>query len=289
LWSTLVRNKQLTVRQLLSNFNLNQLDKEVILADVLKCERIDLYKDPGKVITPSQQRHFQNLLHKYNRGCPVAYITGHKEFMSLDFTITKNVLIPRPETELLVGEAIKCIGHSRKAIIADIGTGSGNIAISIAKYSVSRSIRIVASDISKKVLKTASLNARHHRVHKKIRFYHGDLFQAFDDLLLKNKFDIIVSNPPYISDDDFYKLPISVRKYEPGIALFSGLNGLYLIRKIINQSLSYLKTNGYLLLEIGFGQSNKVLNLVKTTGGFEDIKILADYNKIPRVLYARSF
>ncbi|MFH0888639.1 MAG: peptide chain release factor N(5)-glutamine methyltransferase [Planctomycetota bacterium] len=316
-----MKNKQLTVshllserpgRQLLSLHNSDRIDKEIILSDVLKCERVDLYKKPERIVTLPEQLRFRNLLQKYEQGCPVAYLTGHKEFMSLDFIITKDVLIPRPETELLVEETLKClatpvktslsgwgqagIGHSykprlvrdkTKITILDVGTGSGNIAISIAKYCSFGKLQIFASDISKKSLKIASLNARLHKVQKQIGFYCGDLFEAFNNLSLRNKTDIIVSNPPYISDNDFHELPISVRKYEPQIALFSGPDGLSLIRKIISQSLHYLKPQGYLLLELGLGQSKKVLNIMKSTNKFKDIKVLVDYNKIPRVLCAR--
>lgn len=298
-----MKNKQLTIsyllsRQFLSLHNSDRIDKEIILSHVLKCERVDLYKKPKKIITIHQQHRFRNLLQKYKQGCPVTYLTGHKEFMSLDFIITKDVLIPRPETELLVEETLKCIKHSYELIrgpvrdktkitILEIGTGSGNIAISIAKYCSSLKLRILASDISKKTLRIASLNARLHRVQKQIKFYYGDLFKAFNNLPLANKVDIIVSNPPYISDNDSHKLPVSVRKYEPQVALFSGPDGLFLIRKIISQSLHYLKPQGYLLLELGLGQSKKVLNLIKSTNNFKDIKVLADYNKIPRVLCAR--
>lgn len=267
--------------------NSDRIDKEIILSNVLKCQRVDLYKKPERIVTLPEQLRFRNLLQKYKRGCPVAYLTGHKEFMSLDFIITKDVLIPRPETELLVEETLKCIRHKTKITVLEIGTGSGNIAISIAKYCSFGKLQIFASDISKKSLKIASLNARLHKVQKQIGFYCGDLFEAFNNLSLRNKADIIVSNPPYISDNDFHKLPISVRKYEPRIALFSGPDGLSLIRKIISQSLHYLKPQGYLLLELGLGQSKKVLNIMKSTNKFKDIKVLVDYNKIPRVLCAR--
>ncbi|MFH1230493.1 MAG: peptide chain release factor N(5)-glutamine methyltransferase [Planctomycetota bacterium] len=294
-------------KQLLSHHNSDRIDKEIILSGILKCKRVDLYKEPGKIVTPFQRRRFRNLLQKYKQGCPVAYLTGHKEFMSLDFIITKDVLIPRPETELLVEETLKClpdmatgqagIGHKTKITILDIGTGSGNIAISIVKHcsflsdwsssQTGKKLQILSSDISKRALKIASINAMRHKVQKQIRFCYGDLFKAFNNLSLARKVDIIVSNPPYITDNDFYKLPISVRKYEPRVALFSGPDGLFLIRKIISQSPYYLKPQGYLLLELGQGQSKKVLNLVKSTNNFEDIKILPDYNKIPRVLCAK--
>ena len=285
-----MRNKQLTVSKLLSCYNSDRIDKEIILSAVLKCERVDLYKEPEKIVTLQEQRRFRNTLQKYKQGCPVAYLTGHKEFMSLDFIVAKDVLIPRPETELLVEETLKCIGHKTKITILDIGTGSGNIAISITKHCSSPTLaglQILASDISEKALKIASLNARRHRVQKQIRFYYGDLFKAFNNLSLENKIDIIISNPPYIADNDFYKLPINIRKYEPRIALLSGPDGLCFIRKIIGQSPYYLKPQGYLLLELGQGQSKKVLNLIKSTNNFEDIRILSDYNKISRVLCAR--
>ena len=262
-------------------------DTEILLAHILKCERIDLYKDPQKIITPAQYSRFRKLLRKYNRGYPMAYLTGHKEFMSLDFVVTPAVLIPRPETELLVEQTLKCINvltHSalRSTLyVMDLGTGSGNIAVSIAKQSGVKNLRIFASDISKKALRIARLNVKRHQVGKYIRFCYGDLFEPFKGI----KADIIVSNPPYVDRAEKSRWQAGLR-YEPSKALWAGKKGLAYIEKIITQAPDYLKPGGWLLLEIGQGQAKSVLRIIKASECFRDIKILKDYNRIPRVFLA---
>ena len=262
-------------------------EQEIILAHILKCQTIDLYKNPQRIITPAQYARFQKLLRKYKKGWPVAYLTGYKEFMSLDFKVTPAVLIPRPETELLVEQAIKCIDvltqdAGRKTLYAiDIGTGSGNIAISIAKHSPVKNLRIVASDISRPALRIARFNARQHQVGKYVRFCYGNLFGPFKGI----KADVIVSNPPYVDRAEKSKWQSGL-KYEPQSALWSGQRGLSYIERIIKQAPDYLKTGGYLLMEIGIGQAKEALRIIKSTGSFRDIKIINDYNRIPRILFA---
>lgn len=268
---------------------LSRSDREFLLAHILKCQTIDLYKDPERSITPSQERSFQKLLRKYNKGYPTAYLTGCKEFMSLDFAVTPAVLIPRPETELLVEQTIKSIEHRAKSvekmlIVLDIGTGSGNIAISIAKHCNVKNLSIFASDISKKALNIARLNVKRHQVGKYIKLCYGDLFKPFNGI----KADMIVSNPPYVDRAEKSKWQTGL-KYEPSGALWAGKKGLDYIEKIIKQAPDYLKPGGWLLLEIGQGQSNKALRTTKATRAFRDIRILKDYNNIQRILSANRY
>jgi len=269
------------------------LDQEIILAHILKCERIDLYKEPQKIITLRQNHCFQKLLKKYSKGYPMAYLTGHREFMSLDFKVTPAVLIPRSETELLVETAIKYIGsltHNTKRktqdifTVMDLGTGSGNIAISIAKHSPVKNICIIASDISHLALRIARLNARCHQVGKYIRFCYGNIFNSKIPL---PKMDIIISNPPYVNKNDKSKWKNTIR-YEPDKALWAKENGLFYVKRIIAQAPGNLKPGGHLLIEIGYDQSNSLLKIIKSGNCFENIKILKDYNRIPRVLCATS-
>ena len=266
-------------------------EQEILLSHILKCQAIDLYKNPDKVITPIQDAGFRKLLKKYKKGWPAAYLTGHKEFMSLDFKVTPAVLIPRPETELLVEQAIGSIEFLRDKlpakslekmiIVLDLGTGSGNIAISIAKHCRVKNLRILASDISKGALNVARLNAKRHQVSKYIKFCYGNLFEPFKGL----KADIIVSNPPYVDRAEKSRWQAGLR-YEPSGALWAGKHGLSCIEQIVAQAPDYLRPGGFLLMEIGQGQSKAALRIIKATGNFRDIKILNDYNRIPRVFTA---
>ncbi|MBI5778588.1 MAG: peptide chain release factor N(5)-glutamine methyltransferase [Planctomycetes bacterium] len=275
-------------------------DKEILLAHILKCQTIELYKNPRRIISRAQYARFRNLIAKHQKGWPMAYLTGHKEFMSLDFKVTPEVLIPRPETELLVEQALGSIEHLAKSlekapitlhskpetlIILDLGTGSGNIAVSLAHYTLntlcSTPFRIFASDISRPALRIARLNARQHQAGKYIKFCYGDLFKPFKGLTA----DIIVSNPPYVDRAEKSKWQSGLR-HEPPAALWAGKRGLSYIEKIIKQAPDYLKPGGYLLLEIGIGQAKETLNLAGQSGQFRDIRILNDYSRIPRVFLA---
>jgi len=280
--------ERLRLSSILSHLSsVSRSDIEILLSHILKCQAIDLYKNPDKVITPIQDAGFRKLLKKYKKGWPAAYLTGHKEFMSLDFKVTPAVLIPRPETELLVEEAIRCITiltHSalRSTLYAfDIGTGSGNIAISIAKHCRVKNLRILASDISKGALNVARLNAKRHQVSKYIKFCYGDLFEPFRGI----KADIIVSNPPYVDRAEKSRWQAGLR-YEPSGALWAGKHGLSCIEQIVTQAPDYLRPGCFLLMEIGQGQAKATLRIIKATGNFRDIKILNDYNRIPRVFTA---
>jgi len=289
--------------------------QEFLLAHILKCQTIDLYKDPQKIITPAQYARFQKLLKKYSKGYPTAYLTGHKEFMSLDFVVTPAVLIPRPETEVLVEQAIKLLlslrcpdvprnisGRSIRVrrgrsnlVIFDLGTGSGNIAISIAKQCRIKNLRIFASDISRKALNVARLNAQLHKIPQtllrwrqerqkqssSISFCYGNLFKPFKGI----KADMIVSNPPYVDRAEKSRWQVGLR-YEPPKALWAGKKGLAYIEKIIKQAPDYLKPGGWLLLEIGQGQAKEAFRTIKATCAFRDIRILKDYSNIQRVLAA---
>ena len=279
-------------------------DMEFLLCHILNCRTIDLYKDPQRIVTRTQYRRLQGLLGKYSRGWPVAYLTGHKEFMSLDFVVTRDVLIPRPETELLVEEAIKLLLSLRcpdvrlgesNPVIFDVGTGSGNIAISIAKHSPIKNLRVIASDVSRSALRIARLNAQYHKITQislrwsqrrqkqsaSISFCQGSLFKPFKGI----KADLIVSNPPYISRAEKSKWQPGL-KYEPPKALWADKKGMAYIEKIIKQASEYLKPDGWLLVEIGIRQAKETMKIAKSTGTFCDIKIVPDYNRIPRVLVA---
>jgi len=234
-----------------------RLDAEVLLAYVLKCERYKLYVDFEKEITEKQASDFFSLIERRRLSYPVAYLVGKKEFMGIEFDVTEEVLIPRPDTEILVETAIDIMKEMGNEILAvDVGTGSGAIAVSIA-YFLSN-IQIIATDISEEALKIAEQNAKKHNVADKITFLKGSLLNP----ILENciNVDIIVANLPYIPSCDILNLSKEVR-YEPKIALDGGEDGLAYYRELLPQAHAALQQSGYLLIEIGCGQGEKICSL----------------------------
>jgi release factor glutamine methyltransferase len=214
-------------------------------------------------------------------GEPIQYILGETEFFGLPFAVTPDVLIPRPETEHLVEKALELarqFGASPR--IADIGAGSGAIAVTLAHELAAA--QLTAIDLSPAALDVARKNAARNGVLDRIHFFAGDLLAP----VAEEKFEIIASNPPYVPSVDRPTLAVEVREFEPALALFAGEDGLDLYRRLIPVSFSALVSGGYLLLEIGFGQKEKIAALLAQTG-FEKIEFLADLQQIPRVAVAR--
>jgi release factor glutamine methyltransferase len=213
-------------------------------------------------------------------GRPVAHLTGHREFMGLDFLVTPEVLVPRPETELIVEEALRLMsGGPEGSIIVDIGTGSGAIAVSLARYAPAA--RVLATDLSEAVLTVARLNAVRHRV--KVEFLLGDLLESIPDTLA-GQIDVITANLPYIPTTEVDTLPRAVRA-EPRAALDGGPDGLGLYRRLVPQAYRFLRPGGYLLFEIGLGQGRAALALVPRARW--ESKILPDLAGWERVVVAR--
>ena len=259
-----------------------RLDAEVLLAFCLGCERLDFFKNPAMPINEKTLTLFQKLVARRLKWEPVAYITSRKEFWSFVLEVNNSVLIPRPDTEVLVEEALDVCNQidSAEIKILDIGTGSGAIALSLAKEA--RHAVIVATDISAAALAVAGKNARNLALDSQIKFLQGNLFEPVRDF-----FDIIVSNPPYIAADDYNKLPAGVRDYEPPEALLAGANGLDFYQKIINEACGHLKSDGWLLLEIGATQKARVADIIEASRQYSDISIRNDYAGLPRVIKAR--
>ncbi|MFA6321787.1 MAG: peptide chain release factor N(5)-glutamine methyltransferase [Candidatus Omnitrophota bacterium] len=211
---------------------------------------------------------------------PIQYIIGHTEFCGLDIKVDENVLIPRPETELLVEKAVE-VAKSQKAAVAilDLCTGSGNIAIALTKR-VS-ACRIFASDISEGALKIARANIEHHGASGSIELVKSDLFDKIND-----RFDMIVSNPPYIAKFEFETLQKEVLR-EPWTALDGGEDGLDFYRRIIGSAHLCLKPGGHILFEIGFGQAKEIKQIISSSGNFKIIDIAKDFNEIDRVIIAQ--
>ena len=229
-----------------------RIDSEVLLAYILNCERPYLLIHSEQQINSDQMAEFLKLVQVRKEHQPVAYLTGHKEFMGLDFLVTPEVLIPRPETEILVETTLQIVSKLKKRNlrILDIGTGSGNIAISLAKHL--ELAEVVALDISENAIAVAKQNAILHQVNDRIRFIKSDLFNNISET--ENRFEIIVSNPPYIPEPEFEQLSLDIREYEPHQALNGGNDGLDIIRRIIQESPKCLTQQGYLIMELGDGQ-----------------------------------
>ena len=266
----------------------SEREAEILLSYFLEMSRSEIYLNSDKVLKKIEKIQLREKIQKRIDKIPLQYITKHQEFMGMDFLVEKGVLIPRPETEILVEEVIKKLKnckYSDNLKVADLGTGTGIIAVSIAKFI--EDIIIYATDISKKSLQVALKNARKHGCKDKIIFLQGDLFKLFMGRIGKNSLDGIVSNPPYIDSYDFKLLPPEIKGNEPKIALFGGIDGLDYYRKIIRKSPYYLKKSGFIALEVGLNQSEMVEELILKENNFdEDIEIIKDYLGIERVVIA---
>ena len=260
-----------------------RLDAEVLLSHALGCQRIDLYARFDQTPNAEQLAEFRAWVKRRAGGEPVAYLVGEKEFYSLSFSVNHHVLIPRPETEGLVMETIDRIpaGNGQPIRIADVGTGSGIIAVTLAKHVTHA--QIVALEISEAALDVARTNAERHGVADRIDFRISDLMaEATGDA-----FDIIVSNPPYIGLQERDELPLSVREFEPETALFAGPNGTDTIARLIDQAATRLREGGYLLMEISPNIRAAVVELVAQCGSFDPAEVKKDMAGLDRIIIAR--
>lgn len=268
-------------KTLLSCLPHSELDAKILLCESASISLEQFHASPEIKVTNNQADHFFRLLKKRLQSFPLAYLTGKKEFWSLEFAVSSEVLIPRPETELVVEQVISL--SPQTGTIVDIGTGCGTIAVSLAKELPKT--RIVATDISKKALETAQFNAKTYKLDR-IEFYQGSLLAPLRKLKLEDNCDIIVSNPPYVSEDEWEKLSPEITEHEPKKALVAGQSGLERIEGLVNQAPTYLKSGGFLIFEFGAGQKEKVLNIF----GHEwmDVNSYSDLYGIPRVVVARK-
>ncbi|PKN60711.1 MAG: peptide chain release factor N(5)-glutamine methyltransferase [Deltaproteobacteria bacterium HGW-Deltaproteobacteria-11] len=259
-----------------------RLDAEVLLAHILKVDRLYLYRNPEEPLTQEVASAFQSLTARRLRGEPVAYLLNRKEFWSLIFEVNEQVLIPRPDTECLVEEVLKVCSDAATGDlrILDLGTGSGAVGVALAWEL--RHAHVVATDISPGALNVARRNAGRHGVEQRMTFLAGDLFAP-----LSEKFDIIVSNPPYIRTTAFQALPPGVRGYEPAAALLAGPEGTVFHERIIAGCPEYLNEGGWLFLEIGPEQRQGVEALLAAAAIFEESHFRRDYAGLDRVAAAK--
>ncbi len=266
-------------------FDNPRLNTELLLGYTLGLRRIDLYLQYDRPLLPEELERFKFALKKRLKYTPIQYITGKTEFMSLPFVVNPSVCIPRPETETLVETVLgKLKGNQDTLRIADIGTGCGNIAISLARQI--EDIFIYAIDISPQALEIAKENAIFNEVGQKIEFIQGDLLSPLGDL--SGQLDAVVSNPPYVKHEELDSLPKEVKDYEPIIALDGGQNGVKFHRLIIAQAASLLKTNTLLALEVGDRQADEVCKIIEDIHLFRKIGKVKDLNGIERVVLAEK-
>jgi release factor glutamine methyltransferase len=242
---------------------------------------VEWLASPHRLATKRQELRYLKLIERRLSGIPLAYITGRKEFWSLTLRILPGVLIPRPETELVIEKVLAAV-ESRDPTIVDIGTGSGNIALALAKELPGA--RVFATDVSAKALRNAELNARNHRL-SNVKFIRGNLFSPLRGLGLEGGCDFVVSNPPYVSAADWETLSAEVRDHEPRRGLVGGKTGLEFIRRLADGSPAFLKAGGCLIFEVGFGQVPEAISLLGL--GWKDVTSFADLRGIPRVIQAR--
>ncbi len=259
------------------------VDAEYILAHILGCQRQDLLIYPDRVVKEDETAQFNACIERRGRREPLQYIIGEVGFRGLLFKVNKDVLIPRPETELLVDEVVKSI-TKKDSTILDLCTGSGCIAVCIARELIDS--KVYAVDISEGALAVARENAARHGVGERITFLSGDLFGAISSLNLKGKIDVIVSNPPYVSAEEMQELQPEIRDYEPASALYGGKDGLDFYRRIIHAAPSYLAPVGYVILEMGYGQAGLIKELFERGKKFKCIEIRKDLAGIERVIRA---
>ena len=267
---------KLSSESLLNSSRTSKLDAEVLLSNVLKKNLVELIIDKETKINKDEFILYKKLIKRRKLGEPIAYILNKKEFWKNTFFVDRNVLIPRPDTEVIIEEILKLISKDEKKFILDIGTGSGCIIISIANERPK--LNCTAIDISKKALKVAKINAKIHHIKNRIKFYNSSV-----DNFFKGKYDLIISNPPYINKLKLKCLDKDIFDFEPLIALEGGLNGSSVLNKVIKKSSSLLKVGGKLILEIGFDQKLKTMKFLKNEGFYVN-KVVKDYGNNDRCI-----
>ena len=262
-----------------------RLDAEVLLAHARDCQRIDLYTVFPEQASESLLHSFRELVRRRAAGMPVAYLVGYREFFSLAFRVTPEVLIPRPESEQLVVQALdlgKQMPVGAPLRIADVGTGSGVLAVCCAKHLPQAAV--TALDISPTALEIARQNAAAHQVAQQVEFLQSDLLAACSPA---SEFDLIVSNPPYVTSAELEQLDADVRQFEPRLALDGGAEGTAVIERLLPQAAARLRPGGWLLMEIGPSIAARAQQLVSQTKELQSLSTLADISGLPRVLQAQ--
>jgi release factor glutamine methyltransferase len=262
-----------------------RLNAELLLMFTLECDRPYLHAHPEHKLSADEQRRYDQALTERERNVPAQYITGHQEFWGMDFIVTPAVLIPRPETEHLIETVLEHLRAGRAPSpasplrIVDVGTGSGCIALALAKELPNAEIH--ASEISPAALEIARANAARLQFEKRVQFHQSDLLQGFE----RRAFDFVVSNPPYVGESEADQVQLEVRKYEPRNAVFAGATGLEVIERLIPEARESLKPGGWLVMEISGTVADRARELL---AGWSDVQVMKDLQGIPRVASART-
>jgi release factor glutamine methyltransferase len=256
-----------------------RMNAELLLMFTLNCDRAYLYAHPERQLGDDEQSLYHQALDRRAQGVPAQYITGHQEFWGMDFIVNPAVLIPRPETEHVIETVLPLARAIKNPQIADVGTGSGCIALVLAKELPQAEIH--ATDISSDALEIAGANAARHQLENRIHFHQVDLLQG----LGSNRFDLVASNPPYVGESEEDQVQLEVRKFEPRHAVFAGPTGLEVIQRLIPQSHDALKPGGWLVIEISGTIVEGVKDLLNR---WSEVRITEDLQKIPRVASAQK-
>lgn len=263
-----------------------RLDAEVLLSHIVKRDRAWIITHIHDSLDEGYRALFEKAIARRTKREPLQHIIGKQEFWGLDFIVTPDVLIPRPETELVVESAIKTARDMPAPVIIDLCTGSGCIAVSLATALPAG--RFFAVDISEKALAIARENARGHGVSDRIRFLEGNLFRPLEELDVRGRVDMIVSNPPYVRSTELNGLQAEVRDYEPETALIAGPDGTEIHQRIISAAPEYLRQHGTLIMEMGMGQAETLARMFKATDAYNPVEILKDLAGIDRVIVAEK-
>ena len=253
-----------------------QLDSEILLSNSIKRDKKHIILNPKEVLNSEQLGKFKNLIERRKKGEPIAYLINKKEFWKDEFFVNKDVLIPRPDSELIIEQVLKIYSKDDQLQILDIGTGSGCILLSILKER--SNFYGTGIDISKKSINVSKFNAKQLHLTNRVKFFHSSV-----DNFNNGKYDIIVSNPPYIEQLSLKYLEKDVVNFEPKLALSGGFDGFSKIRKVINKASILIKKNGKFILEIGFNQKNKVIKILKEEGFYIN-KAIKDYGNNDRCI-----
>jgi len=253
-----------------------QLDSEILLSNSIKRDKKHIILNPKEILNSEQLRKFKSLIERRKKGEPIAYIINKKEFWKDEFFVNKDVLIPRPDSELIIEQVLKIYSKDGQLQVLDIGTGSGCILLSILKER--SNFYGTGIDISKKSINVSKFNAKQLNLTNRVKFFHSSV-----DNFNNGKYDIIVSNPPYIEQLSLKYLEKDVVNFEPKLALSGGFDGFSKIRKVINKASILIKKNGKFILEIGFNQKNKVIKILKEEGFYVN-KAIKDYGNNDRCI-----
>ena len=253
-----------------------RLDSQILLSEIINKDKKHIILNPKEILNTKQLKKFKDLIKRRKKGEPVAYLINNKEFWKDEFYVNKDVLIPRPDTELIVEQVLKIYPKQSQLQILDIGTGSGCILLSILKERIN--FYGVGIDVSNKSINVSKFNAKRLKLNNRVKFFHSSV-----DNFRIGKYDIVVSNPPYIKLLNFKYLDKDVINFEPKLALSGGFDGFSKISKVISKTKNLIKKNGKFVLEIGFNQKNKVREILKKEGFYIN-KSIKDYGNNDRCI-----